>query len=357
MASWQLKEGVYEAIDYLDDDKDTDEPIPLRVKVTVRHNPEPTITLDCTGTGGPAVWGINNPYSGTAAGVYWVLRSLLNPSALGNEGFWRPIELIVPEGCILNCQPPAPLGARYEVCSQLPDMLFAALARAVTGNMEAGGHGVHGTGYSSQHSPNFIYYETVGGGGGARPVKDGIDGVNVSSNLPIEAMELEFPIMADRLEYMPDSAGAGHFRGGVGIRKDYRMLVDIYVGTHSNRHRIPSPGVLGGRSGILTRIVRNPDSEEPHVLPRESTFIPVKSQDMVTIFSGGGSGYGDPLEREPDRVLQDVLNGKVTVEGAQRDYGVAIDIANRQVNVEATERLRQHHPSKTHSSVKTSPMP
>ena len=170
-------------------------------------------------------------------------------------------------------------------------------------------------------------------------------------------MELEFPLMADRLEYVPDSAGAGRFRGGVGIRKDYRTLVDIYVGTHSNRHRIPSPSVLGGRNGFLTRIVRNPDSEEPQVLPRESTFIPVKSQDVVTIISGGGSGYGNPLERELELVLQDVLNGKVTVEGAQRDYGVAIDIANRQVNVEATERLRQHHPSKTHSPVKASPMP
>ena len=340
----RLKEGVYQAIDYLDDDKDSDQPIPMKVKVTVRHTPEPTITLDYTGTGGPARWGINNPYSGTAACAYWVLRSVLDPTVLGNDGFWRPIEMIIPEGCLLNPRPPSPVGARFEVCSQLPDLLYAALEAAVEGNIEAGSHGVHGMGFSSQRPPNFIYYETVAGGGGARPVKDGIEGVHTASNLPIEAMELEFPIMADRLEYVPDSAGAGRFRGGLGIRKDYRMLTDTYVGTHSNRHRIPGPGLSGARDGTLTRILRNPDGEAPQTLPREGTFIPVEAQDVVTIISGGGGGYGDPLERDPELVLWDVLNGKVTEEGARRDYGVAIDLADRKVDQEATILLRSGLP-------------
>ena len=337
----QLKEGVYEAVDYLDDDVDSDEPIPMHVKVTVRHTPEPTITLDYTGTGGPARWGLNNPYSGTAACAYWVLRSLLDPSALGNDGFWRPIELIIPEGCILNPRPPSPVGARFEVCSQLPDLLFAALEPAIDGNFEAGSHGVHGMGFSNQQPPNFIYYETVAGGGGARPVKDGIDGVHTASNLPIEAMELEFPMMADRLEYVPDSAGAGHFRGGVGIRKDYRMLVDTYVGTHSNRHKIPGPGLLGADDGTLTRIVRNLDGEEPQELPREGTFIPVEAQDVVTIVSGGGGGFGDPLDRDLELVLNDVVNGKVTAEGARRDYGVVVSDSRDAIDMEATALLRQ----------------
>ena len=340
----RLKEGVYQAIDYLDDDKDSDQPIPMKVKVTVRHTPEPTITLDYTGTGGPARWGINNPYSGTAACAYWVLRSVLDPTVLGNDGFWRPIEMIIPEGCLLNPRPPSPVGARFEVCPQLPDLLYAALEAAVEGNIEAGSHGVHGMGFSSQRPPNFIYYETVAGGGGARPVKDGIEGVHTASNLPIEAMELEFPIMADRLEYVPDSAGAGRFRSGLGIRKDYRMLTDTYVGTHSNRHRIPGPGLSGARDGTLTRILRNPDGEAPQTLPREGTFIPVEAQDVVTIISGGGGGYGDPLERDPELVLWDVLNGKVTEEGARRDYGVAIDLADRKVDQEATILLRSGLP-------------
>ena len=336
----RLKQGVYPAVDYLDDDLDSDEPIPMKVKVTVRHTPEPNITLDFTGTGGPARWGLNNPYSGTAAGAYWVLRSVLDTTVLGNEGFWRPIELIIPEGCLLNPLPPSPVGARFEVCSQLPDLLFAALEPAVEGNIEAGSHGVHGMGFSNQKPPNFIYYETVAGGGGARPVKDGIEGVHTASNLPIEAMELEFPMMADRLEYVPDSAGAGKFRGGVGIRKDYRMLVDSYVGTHSNRHRIPGPGLLGADDGTLTQILRNPDGQETETLPREGTFIPVEAQDVVTIISGGGGGYGDPLDRDPESVLEDVLNGKVSEEGARRDYGVEVNLAERKVDLEATTILR-----------------
>ena len=336
----RLKEGVYSATDYMDDDMDSDEPIPMKVKVTVRHTPEPNITLDFSGTGGPARWGINNPYSGTAAGAYWVLRSVLDPTVLGNKGFWRPIELIIPEGCLLNPLPPSPVGARFEVCSQLPDLLFAALEPAVEGNIEAGSHGVHGMGFSNQHPPNFIYYETVAGGGGARPVKDGIEGVHTASNLPIEAMELEFPMMADRLEYVQDSAGAGRFRGGVGIRKDYRMLVDSYVGTHSNRHRIPGPGLSGATDGTLTRILRNPDGQETQTLPREGTFIPVEAQDVVTIISGGGGGYGDPLDRDPELVLQDVVNGKVSEEGAQRDYGVVANLADRKVDLETTTLLR-----------------
>ena len=337
----RLKEGVYEAVDYLDDDLDSDQPIPMRVKVTVRHTPEPNITLDYSGTGGPARWGINNPYAGTAACAYWVLRSVLDPSVLGNQGFWRPIKLIIPEGCLLNPQAPSPVGARFEVCSQLPDLLFAALEPAIKDNMEAGSHGVHGMGFSSQRPPNFIYYETVAGGGGARPVKDGIDGVHTASNLPIEAMEMEFPVMADRLEYVPDSGGPGRFRGGLGIRKDYRMLVDSYVGTHSNRHRIPGPGLRGAKDGTLTRILRNPDGEASQELPREGAFIPVEAQNVVTIISGGGGGYGDPLERDPQLVLQDVINGKVSVEGAEREYGVVINSENRRVDLEATSILRR----------------
>jgi N-methylhydantoinase B len=337
----QLSEGSFEAVDYMDDDLDSDEPIPMRVKVTVRHRPEPTISLDFTGTGGPARWGINSPYSATAAMVGMVLRSVLDPTALGNDGFWRPIQMTVPKGCLLNAQPPSPVGARSEVCAILPDLLLAALAPAVKEKVLAGAHGVHGMGFSSQRPPNFIYYETVAGGGGARETKDGIDGIWDASNLPIEAMELEFPMMADRLEYVPDSAGPGRFRGGVGVRKEYRMLVDSYVATHSNRHTIPAPGLMGAGNGTGTRIVHRPDTDASQELPREGAFIPIKAQDVVTIVSGGGGGFGNALERDPQLVLRDVRNGKVTREGARRDYGVVVDGDALRVDVEATALLRR----------------
>ncbi len=337
----QLAAGAYSAIDYMDDDVDSDTPIPIRVQVTIRHQPEPSISVDFTGTGEAARWGINNPYHGTAAAVYWVMRSLLDPTVLPNEGFQRPIHIIIPEGTLLNCQAPSPLGARYEVCSQLPDVLFAALSPIIDTGIEAGGHGVHGMGFSSQGLPRFIYYETVAGGGGGRPVKDGLDAVHTTPNLPVEAMEMEFPLLCDRLEFIADSGGAGRFRGGLGLRKDYRILVETFVATHSNRHKIPGPGLLAGRPGTVTRIVLNLDSDQPQDLPREATLIPVRGSDTVTILAGGGGGYGDPLERDPELVLGDFINGKITLAGASRDYGVVIDSRKRQVDQEATGVLRR----------------
>jgi N-methylhydantoinase B len=336
----QLREGDYEAAYHLDADMDAEEPILLRVQLRVRHTPEPSITVDFTGTNGAARSGINCIFPVTAAGVYWALRSILDPSMQPNDGFWAPIKVIAPEGCLLNARPPSPVGARSEVALLIPDLLFAALAPIVDGNIEAGSHGVHGMGFSSQRPPNSIYYETLAGGGGARPSKDGIDGVHGASNLPVEAMEMEFPIMADRLEYVPDSGGAGRFRGGLGVRKDYRLMTDAFIATHSNRHEFPGPGLLGGKDGALTRIVRNPDSDSSVVLSRQATFIPVDAGDVAAIISGGGGGYGNPLERDPAAVLSDVIDGKVTYEKAHSDYGVVIDRAKWVVDEKATARRR-----------------
>ena len=335
-----LAEGDYEALDYLDDDVDSDEPIPIKVRVVIRHKPEPSITVDYAGTGGPAKFGINMPYHGTVTVVFWVMRSILDPDLQPNAGFERAIKVLAPDGCLVNCKAPSPLGARYEVASQIPDSLFLALSGAIRTGIEAGGHGTHGMGFSAQPPNSFIYYETVGGGGGARPNKDGVSGVHITSNLPIEAMEQEFPMMADRLEYIPDSGGPGRFRGGLGVRKDWRMLVDSYVGVHSNRHKIPGPGLLNGSDGTLTKIVRNPDSPTSEVLPREATLLPVGPDDVITIFAGGGGGYGDPLERDPSKVWEDVVNGLVTVEAARRDYKVALNPDSLEVNVAETKRLR-----------------
>ncbi len=335
-----LAEGDYEALDHLDDDMDSDEPIPIRVKVSIRHKPQPHIKVDYAGTGGPARFGINMPYHGTVTVVFWVLRSILDPEVQPNAGFERAIEVVAPDGCLVNCKEPSPLGARYEVASQIPDSLFLALSGAVKTGIEAGGHGTHGMGFSAQPPNSFIYYETVGGGGGARPDKDGVNGVHITSNLPIEAMEQEFPMRADRLEYIPDSGGPGRFRGGVGVRKDWRMLIDSYVGVHSNRHRIPGPGLLDGNDGTLTRIVQNPGSDNAETLHREATFVPVGPDDVVTIFAGGGGGYGSPLDRDPALVARDVLDGLVTEEAARRDYGVILDSRTRKVDASATKALR-----------------
>ena len=337
----KLPEGEYTAVDYLDDDVDSDEPIPIKVRITVRHTPEPSVTVDFTGTGPAVKWGCNSPYQGTAAAVYWALRSLTDPDVLPNEGFRRCIEIVAPKGSLVNCQAPSPIAARYQVCVLIPDLVFHAVGATVKHNLEAGNHGIHSVMFASQRPPNFVVLEAVGGGGGARPIKDGLGPHNDAINMPVEAMEMEFPILVDRLEYITDSGGAGRFRGGLGVRKDYRALDDIYVGSHSNRHKIPAPGLLGGKPGMGTRYVIDADSDAPHLLPRNCSEVPIPVDHRVSVMTGGGGGYGNPLERDPGLVLNDAVNGFVSPEAAERDYGVALDLADRSVDENATRGLRR----------------
>jgi N-methylhydantoinase B len=226
---------------------------------------------------------------------------------------------------------------------QIPDSPFRALANVVPGKIVAGNHGVHGIGFSNQSGPSFIYYETVAGGGGARTTKDGIDGVHCASNLPLEAMEMAFPIIADRLEYIQDSEGAGKFRGGLGIQKEFHMIANNYLSIHSNRHKFPAAGLHGGRDAIPTKVVRNPHSEEPEIMPRQGTFIPANTDTVMTLMVGGGGGYGHPFERDPELVLWDVVNDKVSQTRAKTMYGVALDLENRRVDQDETKRLRSKH--------------
>lgn len=337
----RLDAGVFEAIDFLDDDLDAEGPIPLKVKVTVTHTPEPSVTVDFTGTAPAIKLGMNCPYQGTQATVFWVMRSILDPSIPPNEGFSRPLRIVAPSGSIVCPVPPSPVGARYQVVCQLVDLISHALASAVRHPaIEAGSNGVHGIGFS-RRNPRFIYYETVAGGSGGRSNDDGIDCVHTTSNMPIEAMESEFPIMADRLEYLIDSGGPGRFRGGLGVRKDYRALVPLFAAVQSNRHHIPGPALFGGATGALSRIeLRDGDSGASRLLARQGSLIAVKPGDVLTIFSGGGGGNGDALERDPALVAGDVLNGKVSIERAASDYGVVIAAGASEPDLPATAALR-----------------
>ena len=337
----RLPEGEYGAVDHLDDDVDSDEPVPIRVKITVRHGPEPHLVVDFTGSGPAVRWGCNSPYQGTAAAVYWAVRSLTDPDVLPNEGFRRCIRIVAPEGTLVNSRPPSPVSARYQVCVLIPDLIFHAFGDVVTHNIEAGNHGIHSVVLASQKPPNFVVLEAIGGGGGARPIKDGLGPHNDAINMPVEAMEMEFPILVDRLEYVADSGGAGRFRGGLGVRKDYRALTDIYVGSHSNRHKIPAPGMRGGGPGLGTRYFIGGDGDDPRPLPRNCSEVPVPEGHRVTVMTGGGGGYGDPLTRDPALVVADVVDGKVSREAAERTYGVVLAPTGEGIDEEATEARRR----------------
>ena len=205
-------------------------------------------------------------------------------------------------------------------------------------------HGSHGIGFAGRGSRYFIYYETVGGGTGGTAFKDGVDCCHNTSNLPIEAAELEFPLHVECLEFVPDSEGPGQFRGGLGVRKAWKILDDSFINTHSLRHTIHPQGLFGGYEAPGCRIVLNAGEPDETLLSRLSTLVEVSPGDVLSVVTPGGGGLGPPEERAPERVLRDYLNDKISLARARSVYRVAIDAETGQVDQEATRRLRQPVP-------------
>ncbi len=342
-----LPDGDYEFEDWMDDDGiDIGVPFKIKVKVSVRGD---TIHLDFTGSSKQVKGAINVVDNALKATVYYALKAIVDPTLPPNGGFYRPITIYAPEGCIVNPLPPASVGARTDTCQRVADVVFGALGRIDPRKIMAGCcsvvQSVVISGHDEQRNKFFVYPETVGGGFGARYNKDGLDGVQVhvtnSSNLPVECLENEYPLLVDRYEVRKDSGGAGKFRGGLGIRRDYLMIQDALFGSHADRQHIAPWGLCGGGDGAVGAFVVNPGTPEEYRLPsgRVSDF-PLKKGDILSALTPGSGGMGNPLERDPAMVLDDVQNGKVSPHKARELYGVVIDEAIERVDAEATAALR-----------------
>ncbi len=191
----------------------------------------------------------------------------------------------------------------------------------------------------------FVYIDIQGGGAGARPTKDGRDGQDSHlarfKNTPIEAVELEYPVRIRRYEFIPDSGGAGKYRGGLTVRRDIEMLMDnITLARYGDRQRFAPFGLFGGKEGSKGWFVLNPDTPEERPLKSKGVDV-FKKGDVVSLRLPGAGGYGDPLERDPDLLLADVRDGKVSLEIARRDYSVVIDPETLMIDQAATARLRK----------------
>ncbi|MFQ5913709.1 MAG: hydantoinase B/oxoprolinase family protein [Nitrospinota bacterium] len=352
----KIEDGTYEWEDYIESDGVEPNRIhALRLKMTKANG---RLTLDFRGTSPQAQGPINWPgnYAGGAFLKKWVgpiLRNLAGSYERMfeidiNEGICRLIDVIFPEpGSLITPVFPAPTNMRTFTILRLLSLFCGVLGLATRGKMPADQEtirywGLHGRGEAGKF---FLFREILGGGSGGRPWGDGVDVIHVvpnSRNLPAEFSESRFPVRVERLGLATDSGGPGKRRGGLGYFKEFRALCDCEALSNADRSVIAPWGVNGGRAGGLYRIVINPGTPRERQVPALSNRVPVKEGDLIRIVTTGGGGWGDPLERETDLVRTDVLWGKVSPEGARRDYGVVFsDEENFVVDEKATTALRE----------------
>jgi len=261
----------------------------------------------------------------------------------------RGFAMTARDGSVLNPRFPAPVNTYNPTVHALVDAIFAAMSHIVPHNARADGSGSRSIilgGRNTYTGKGYVQYEIIAGGAGARVGKDGASGITVNQSnakiAPVEIIESEFPTRITRFELITDSGGAGEFRGGLGIRREYLNLADARFSIRSMKHAIPPNGCVGGESGRAGDIWINPERAAAKRLPTRYADYPLRAQDTFRLDTPGGGGYGDLLAREAERVLADVCEGAVSKEAAERDYGVILRPAGRSwaIDVAATQARR-----------------
>src|SRR3954451_21392821 len=327
-AEW--KDGRFEAERFVDDDGVELEK-PVRIHVVVEKKGD-SIHFDFSGsadqTKGPA--NVRPPL--VQAACAYCLISLIDPAIFVSQGLLRAFTVTARDGSVLNPRFPAPVNTYNPTVHALVDAVYDALSNIVPDKVRADGSGSRSIilgGRSGHTGKGYVQYEIIAGGAGARASKDGASGITVNQSnakiAPIEIIESEFPTRIARFELIADSGGAGEFRGGLGIRREYLNLADARFSIRSMKHIIAPNGCAGGSVGRTGDIWINPDTSEAKRLPTRYADYPLKAGDMFRLDTPGGGGHGDPLARASERVLADVREGAVSREAAEREYGVVLE--------------------------------
>ncbi len=265
------------------------------------------------------------------AACAYCLISLIDPHTFVSQGLLRAFTITARSGSVLNPRFPAPVNTYNPTVHALVDAVYDALSNIVPDKVRADGSGSRSIilgGRSTYTGKGYVQYEIIAGGAGARATKDGASGITVNQSnamiAPVEIIESEFPTRLVRYELIEDSGGAGRFRGGLGIRREYLNLEDARFSIRSMKHIIPPNGCAGGNTGRTGDIWINPDGKDAKRLPTRYADYPLKAGDIFRLDTPGGGGHGDALTREAERVLADVREGQVSPEAAERDYGVVL---------------------------------
>jgi N-methylhydantoinase B len=306
---------------------------PFTVRVTIRKHGN-TITADFAGSDGQVPGPMNAPLTVTASGVYCALKMIADPQSLipPNSGCWRPVKVSAPPGSVVNARPPAPVVyANHEISHRVADMVMAAMFQVCPESVMAASQGTSAVvtfgGADPRSGERYVSYESLKGGFGARPVKDGIDAVasTISNmmNTPIEILEMGFPLRVEEYSLIPDSGGAGTWRGGLGARRVWRVLGhQAHAAVCCERSLTPPFGLAGGLRGTPMRLwLELPDGRRQPLNSKGAFTVPAAGR--IVMEAPGSGGYGSPAARDPASVREDLADGYVTEEAARRDYGTA----------------------------------
>jgi N-methylhydantoinase B len=316
----RIPDGHYRFEDRFDSEDLGDEQLDLRVAVEVRGD---DITLDFRNNPPQTRTGLNMVWTALLATCYYAVKTVADPMILPNAGMYRPIHVEATPGTILNCTSPAAIVMRTQTAQRVVDLILGALSQAVPERVIAACTGANTSITFSGTNPRtgryYTYLETIGGGFGARATKDGLDGVQThvtnTSNLPVESLEDEYPLLVERYELVPDSGGAGRWRGGLAIRRDIRVLDHVAAFQCSTSRRSSSPwGLFGGLEG--GRALVTIDEHPIEASTRGRTQL--QAGQVVSVVTGGSGGYGDPSTRDYSLVHRDLEDGKISPEQARR---------------------------------------
>ncbi|MCY3835762.1 MAG: hydantoinase B/oxoprolinase family protein [Anaerolineaceae bacterium] len=343
----QLPAGTYHSEMWIDDDGLSDEPLFVCVKVLVSAD---RFLADFTGCAPQAVGPINSTHVGTLVSVREIFKEVLDPDFPNNDGFFRPIEVICPPGTLFSAERPAPTSTYWETGAYVHDLIWQALFPVAQGRLPVGHHlsicGTIVSGEDEERGP-FVLVEPQAGGWGAAPGRDGQSGLVPAGDgetyiMPVEVCETRYPIVVDQFAFNTEPGGAGRWRGGYGLIRDYRVTAESADLTATfGRFKFPPWGADGGADGSANAIeIFRAGQAEPELRTGKVARLRLATDDIARLITAVGGGYGPAPEREPQAVALDVHNETLSPADAREIYGVTLS-ADGTVDAEQTNALRQ----------------
>lgn len=321
-----IPDGVYRFEDVMDDDGREAVNVPINLTATIKGK---SALFDFAGTSPQTPGNINIPLHGTKAAVCYVLKAMLDPEIPNNQGVLDAVEVVAPMGTMVSCIAPASVAARAHTSQRIIDVVIGALSSALPEAAVGAANGANTMAVFAGNDPEtgepYVYLETLGGGFGGRNDRDGKDGVQVhitnTSNLPIEAIEMEYPLRVDRYGFIPDSGGAGKYRGGLGLQRVVRPIghTCIFNGV-GERFRNSPWGIFDGRSGQSGSFWLEEDQCLPIQLSHKPPDMPLKPNQALVVNTPGAGGYGDPKKRSKELIKSDKVSGKFSDKFLRKFY-------------------------------------